>query len=173
MISDPYVVRLAQRRDVALLPDIERRAGTRFDAYGLDKVMTEILTSLYDLEQSLAGQRLWVAAAASDRPVGFALACVVDSNAHLDELDVLPEHGRHGIGTALVETVCAWGRANGFKAITLSTLSHIPWNAPFYNRLGFRILPPDELSETLQNLLREEVALGLPTDHRVIMRREL
>ncbi len=156
-----------------MLPEIERRAGTRFEAYGLGKVMTEILTPFDQLEQGRAEQRLWVAAAADDRPVGFALACVVDSNAHLDELDVLPEHGRHGIGTALVETACAWGRANGFKAITLSTLSHIPWNAPFYSRLGFRILPPDELSETLQSLLREEVEHGLPADHRVVMRREL
>src|SRR5260221_3691709 len=172
MLSEQYIIRLARREELPTLREVERRANTRFSRYGLEKVMTEVLTPLDWLEENWAEQRVWVAAH-NDTPVGFALACVVDSNAHLDELDVLPEHGQHGLGTALVETVCEWGRTNGFKAMTLSTLSNIPWNAPFYSRLGFHIIAPDKLSEPQRNLLREEVEFGLPGENRVIMRREL
>jgi len=117
--------------------------------------------------------RLWVAADELDRPVGFALASIVGDNAHLDELDVHPAHGQRGLGAALVEAVCDWARASGYRAITLTTLRDIPWNAPWYQRLGFRVLEENELSQALHDLLQEEIQRGLPAHKRVVMRREL
>jgi GNAT superfamily N-acetyltransferase len=116
---------------------------------------------------------LWVAVDRENRPVGFALGGVVGQNAHLDELDVLPDHGRRGLGRALVEAACDWAREAGYRAITLNTLSHIPWNGPFYERLGFRILAPAELTAEQNELLRREIEAGLPAENRVVMRREL
>jgi GNAT superfamily N-acetyltransferase len=173
VLPDGYAIRLARPDDLPHLADIERRAGARFAAYSFATQTTQVLTPPEALREGLDHRRLWLAVTAEDCPVGFALASVVEANAHLDELDVLPEHGQRGLGTALVDTVCAWGRENGFKVVTLSTFSHVPWNAPFYARRGFRILAPDELSEALQRILREEVARGLPAEQRVIMRREL
>jgi len=135
--------------------------------------MAEILTPRHALEQGLTEQRLRVVVTQQGDPVRFALARVVERHAHLDELDVLPEHGRRGLGSALVETACAWGRANGFRVITLTTLSNIPWNGPFYSRLGFRILTADELSEAQRAILDEDVERGLPAENRVMMQREL
>jgi ribosomal protein S18 acetylase RimI-like enzyme len=112
-----------------------------------------------------------VAADVNDRPVGFALADEIGGNAHLDELDVCPAHGQRGLGTALVEVVCHWAKASGYRAITLTTLRHIPWNAPWYQRLGFRVLEEHELSAALHQLLQEEIQRGLPADQRVAMRR--
>jgi GNAT superfamily N-acetyltransferase len=114
-----------------------------------------------------------VAADEDDRPVGFALARIIGDNAHLDELDVDPAHGQQGLGTALVETVCDWAEASGYCAITLTTLRHIPWNAPWYQRLGFRVLEEYEWSAALRDLLHEEIHRGLPANQRVAMRREL
>lgn len=48
-----------------------------------------------------------------------------------------PEHGRRGIGGALVGSVCDWARASGIASVTLTTYREIPWNEPFYRRLGF------------------------------------
>jgi len=60
------------------------------------------------------------------------------------------------------------------KAVgTLSTLRDVPWNAPFYGKLGFRILVERELTQTLRELLESEARLGLPMKNRVLMRREL
>ena len=38
--------------------------------------------------------------------MGFALCGAVDGHAHLFEMDVVPEFGRRGIGSALLEAVC-------------------------------------------------------------------
>jgi N-acetylglutamate synthase-like GNAT family acetyltransferase len=72
-----------------------------------------------------------------------------------------------------VEAVCDWARASGHRAVTLTTLRHIPWNAPWYQRRGFRVLEENELSEALRDLLQEEIQRGLPADQRVALRREL
>jgi GNAT superfamily N-acetyltransferase len=97
----------------------------------------------------------------------------VGDNAHLNELDVHPAYGKRGLGTALVEAVCEWARVSNYRAITLTTLRYIPWNAPWYQRLGFRILEDDELTAPLCELLHDEIRRGLPADQRVAMRREL
>ncbi len=168
-----YHVRLARDEDLNALPDIEREAAIRFAPYGLAEPLSNILTSIASLREGLQADRLWVAADGDDRPVGFALAGVVGENAHLAELDVHPAHSRRGLGTALVETVCDWARDSGYRAITLTTLRHIPWNAPWYQRLGFRILSEDELTAALSDLLHDEIQRGLPADQRVAMRRDL
>src|SRR5262249_4016167 len=108
-----------------------------------------------------------------NRPLGFAVASVVDGGAHLEELDVLPEAGRRGIGTRLVRTVCDWAATQGFTTITLSTFRDVPWNAPFYERLGLRPPPPAELSPALREVRAREQHLGIVLEERVMMRRNL
>ncbi len=168
-----YPIRLARIEDLSALPEIERQANTLFASYGLAEQLSDVLTPIESLREGAQANRLWVAADENDRPVGFALAGVVGDNAHLDELDVHPAHGRRGLGQALVEAVCEWAKASGYHAITLTTLRHSPWNAPWYQRLGFRVLETGELSETLRDLLQQEIQRGLPADQRVAMRRDL
>ena len=168
-----YHIRAARAGDLDALPAIEQKAAARFAPYGLAETLSNILTPSELLGEGMQADRLWVATDESDRPVGFALASVVGDNAHLDELDVHPAHGRRGLGTALVEAVCDWASASGYRVITLTTLGHIPWNAPWYQRLGFRVLEEGELTEALRNLLREEIQRGLPAEQRVAMYREL
>ena len=166
-----YQIRLARVDELAALPDIERRAAERFACFGLAEVFSRIVTPLELLRDREGAGQVWVAVGDDDRPVGFAVVSILDGNAHLDELDVLPDHGCRGIGTALVETACTWARSAGYHAITLSTLRGIPWNAPFYAKLGFRILAEDELTQPLRELLDHEARLGLPMENRVLMRR--
>ncbi len=168
-----YHIHLARQEDLSALPGIEREAAIRFAPYDLALPLSTILTPIESLREGLRADRLWVAADENDSPVGFALAGVVGENAHLDELDVHPAHGQRGLGTALVETVCNWAKASGYHAITLTTLRHIPWNAPWYQRLGFRVLEEHEMSEALCDLLHEEIQRGLPADQRVALRRAL
>jgi len=169
----PYTIRHAIETDLACLSDIEQHAAVRFAPYKLDKTMSTIVTPYDAFVEGLTEGLLWVAADDNDRPVGFALACVVGNTVHLDELDVLPEHGRRGLGTRLVETVCDWARTNHYQAITLTTLSHIPWNRPWYERQGFRVLSPHEYTPLQAMLLQTDIIRGLQHKNRVIMRREL
>lgn len=168
-----YSIRPAALEELPHLPAIERASAVLFAPYGLHERFATVVTPLRDLERGQAAGALWVAVGSDGDPVGFALAGEVGGNAHLEELDVLPAHGRRGIGRALVETVLAWARATGFKAVTLTTLRHVPWNAPFYERLGFRVLEGEELGAVLRTLLREEAARGLPAENRVAMRCDL
>jgi GNAT superfamily N-acetyltransferase len=161
------------RSDLSLLPDIERNAAAVFAEFELADVFARVLTPFRDLEEGLRASRIWIATASAGAPVGFALACIVGGNAHLDELDVLPDHGRQGLGTALVETFLRWARDSAFSGATLTTLRHVPWNAPFYERLGFRVLSPGEVTPALSELLRSESEWGLPAEDRVAMYRPI
>ncbi|HPG41691.1 MAG TPA: GNAT family N-acetyltransferase [bacterium] len=169
----PYAIRHAIESDLACLSEIEKRAAVRFAEYDLEKIMSTITTPPDAFAEGLTARLLWVAADDNDSPVGFALACAVGNTVHLDELDVLPEHGRRGLGTRLVETVCDWARTHHYKAVTLTTLSHIPWNGPWYERQGFRVLSPHEYTPLQAMLLQTDIIRGLPEKNRVIMRRDL
>ena len=165
-------IRLAREADLAAFRTIEQSAAGLFADYGLAELFTSMPTPGESFREGLHDARLWTAETGG-RPVGLALAGVVGGNAHLEEIDVLPEFGRRGIGRALIETVFAWARGEGFSAITLTTMRNVPWNAPFYARMGFRVLKPEELSEPLRELLSAEIGRGIPAENRVAMMKHL
>jgi ribosomal protein S18 acetylase RimI-like enzyme len=164
-----YSIRVARRKDIHHLPYVERDAVRRFAVFGLDE-MTGATIPLELLEQRQSCGQLWVALR-DDKPVGFAVASVLDDNGHIDELDVSVQHGRRGLGSRLVKKVCNWAFRSGLKGVTLSTLRTIPWNAPFYVKLGFDVMREEDLTEGLQRLRQLEALAGLPVSQRVIMRR--
>jgi GNAT superfamily N-acetyltransferase len=116
---------------------------------------------------------LWVALDAAGTPVGFAVASVHGRRVHLDELDVLPEHGRKGVGSALVGSVEDHAVDSGCTEITLTTFGDIPWNAPFYASIGFEVIPEQDLDVELLRRLSAETELGLHRSRRVAMRKPL
>jgi GNAT superfamily N-acetyltransferase len=112
---------------------------------------------------------LWVALA-GDAPVGFALVKMLAGDLpHLNEVDVEPSHGRRGLGTALVRTVCEWATSSGFSMLTLTTFREVPWNLAFYARLGFVEIPQDVLRPELVAVVSEEAARGLAPEMRAVM----
>jgi GNAT superfamily N-acetyltransferase len=176
-MDDGYSIRLAVSEDIAFLPSIEKRAGVLFNGClgetGLTAAAFEQVQTVDDLDEAQQLGRLWVAVSPGGDRVGFALVVDVGGSAHVEELDVLPEHGRRGVGTRLLETVCKWAGGAGYPKVTLSTFRHVPWNAPFYSRRGFRIVDPADVSEQHVQLVRAEKARGLRIDLRVIMERRI
>lgn len=109
-----------------------------------------------------------------DRPVGFSILEIVDGDVYIDEVDVHPSHGRQGLGTALVRASCDWALAHGYRAITLTTWRDVPWNGPFYRKLGFEEVPDAALGPQLAAVRREEERRGLGRQYaRCAMRRQL
>ena len=95
-------------------------------------------------------------------PVGFALVEILEpAAAHLEEIDVHPDHGRRGLGTWLVRHVCQWAEANGPGVVTLTTFRDVPWNMPFYAHLGFEEVAPAALTPALRAVLEDEARRGL------------
>jgi GNAT superfamily N-acetyltransferase len=163
-----YEIVLARPRDVLLIGSIELAAARLLRGYAPEPVLNEV-TSERDLRDAQRNGCLWVALEA-DTPVGFAHVKIIEPNAvHLDELDVHPDHGRRGLGTRLVKAVCAWARARGDVAVTLATFREIPWNMPFYARLGFEAIPAGALSPALRAVVDDEAHRGLDPARRVVM----
>jgi predicted N-acetyltransferase YhbS len=120
-------------------------------------------------QQPFQAGQVWVAVDRHEAVVGYAIACEVDNTLYLQQIDVAPEHGRKGIGSALVNTICAWAKQQGYRIVSLSTFQDIPWNAPFYSKLRFYPVDEAELTIGFQQIRRKELEAGLPIADRVIM----
>jgi predicted N-acetyltransferase YhbS len=145
--------------------------GVRTIAYAF-LVDAEPLPLEFVRQQFQAGL-VWVAVDLHQTVIGYAIARKVDETLYLQQIDVAPEHGRSGIGSALVETVCDRAKQQGDRIVSLSTFRGIPWNAPFYFKLGFRPIDEAELTTGFQQIRLQEVEAGLPISDRVIMYRVL
>lgn len=169
-MRDSYRVAPALLEHVSVLPGIESAAAELFR----DTVPTELLEHVTPESVFLDAQRegmLWVALGPADRPVGFVRVVVTGPRVHLAELDVLPEHGRRGVGTALVQAVEDWARASRISEITLTTYRDLPWNAPFYARLGFGVVPECEWDAETRRRFEEEAGLESERARRVVMHK--
>lgn len=160
-----YQIRLAEEADLTYLHAVERAAARLFPAERLpdpDDVMP-----MEELERAAANGLLWIAVGAGE-VIGFAMAKEEAGLLHLAEVAVHPDHGRRGVGTQLVRAVIRQAVERRLGGVTLTTFCDLPFNAPFYAKLGFRILDPAELSPMLRDILAEEARLGMT--NRVAMR---
>jgi GNAT superfamily N-acetyltransferase len=171
MLTSPYKLRRARKKDIPLIRSVEREAVSLFrdmrEDLGLGPQV--ILTPIEMVSAAQESEKLWVAVDGEDRPVGFALVFEVDGLAHFHQLNVHPSHGRKGLGRALMQVVHDWARECGYPGITLSTFRDVPWNAPFFARCGFRVMESEKLSPGLVQLVERERERGMRMDLRVIM----
>lgn len=168
-----YRIEPACAADIPALPAIERAATSLFAPGQLPESVRTDVTPTRDLQAALDAGLLWIARGADGEVVGFALVDLLAGGPHLEEIDVHPSHGRRGVGRALVEAVLRWAGAEGHHAVTLTTFRDVRWNAPFYERLGFRALAPSELTAELAAIVEDETGRGLALDRRVVMRCDL
>ena len=167
------MIRLAHPGDLPALVDIEREAGGLFRAVDMAAIADDDPGSVAELAVYQSDGRVWVSVDDDDRPVAYLVAEVVDGHAHIEQVSVRPSHARRGLGSALIETLAAWARARGLPALTLTTFAAVPWNAPYYERLRFRVLADAELGAGLRAIRQAEAARGLDAWPRVAMIRPL
>ena len=163
----------ARADDLASLVEIERAAGETFRSLGMDLVADDDPGSPEELMAYAEGGRAFVALGVDDRPLGYLLLDVVDDAAHIEQVSVHPDHARQGIGRALIERAAAWATARDLRALTLTTYLDVPWNGPYYERLGFRYLAHQEETPGLRDIRQHERAVGLDAWPRACMRRSL
>lgn len=166
-------IELARKHHLSKIPAIEQAAAAMFPEDYLPSPIRFEVTDPETLREAQAGSRLWVATIKPGKVVGFAMADVIDGQAHLDEMNVVPDFGRRGIGTELIQVVMAWAIRCGFPGLTLVTFRNLPWNAPFYEKLGFAMLRESQLGDELRELLSEEAAAGIDVSKRICMELSL
>ena len=165
-------IRPARHVELQSLREIEIAAGQVFAEVGLPEIAAHEPYDLATMAKYVDAGHAWVIAN-DDTAIGYAIVDVVDGLAHLEQVSVHPDWGRRGLGARLLEHVCDWATDEGFPAVTLTTFTHLAWNAPFYAAHGFRELTENELGPELRRLREEEAREGLDPALRVCMRRDL
>jgi GNAT superfamily N-acetyltransferase len=164
-------IKLATERDLGRLSEIEKSAAQAFlQIPELSRLAAGEVQSIQRHRELMLLGSNWVALTDRNISVGFLSAERLGDELHIWELSVHRNHHGAGIGKALMKRAIQEARVWGLRAVTLTTFRDVPWNAPFYQRLGFEILSPEETDERLCRALRHERASGLPAERRCAMR---
>lgn len=137
----------------------------------MDRIADDEPPAPETLREAITHDRLWVVD--DPGPVAYLLALDVDGSAHIEQVSVRADRARRGLGRVLIDHLADVARAEGLDALTLTTFTDVPWNAPYYRRLGFRVLTESEWTPGLRHIRHVEAAQGLDAWPRVCMRREL
>ncbi|OJF14899.1 acetyltransferase (GNAT) family protein [Couchioplanes caeruleus] len=150
---------------------IESRAGALFHDVGMPDIAAHPVPPAGALARFVHAGRSWVVAGDADAPVAFVLVELVDGLAHIEQVSVDPPYARNGLGRDLIDHVGRWAAARDLPALTLTTFCSVPWNGPYYSRLGFVELTAEERGPELARLMEREAEHGLDPVERISMCR--
>ncbi|MEU5320761.1 GNAT family N-acetyltransferase [Streptomyces sp. NPDC021056] len=166
-------IRAVRLDELTVLQDIEWAAGQCFRDIGMPEIADDEPLTLGELARYHHAGMAWVATDDADTPVAYLIADLVDGNLHVEQVSVHPDSAHRGIGRLLLDHLAAHATSQGVPALTLTTFTEVSWNAPYYARLGFRILDDSNHTPGLREIRRREAAHGLDRWPRACMRREL
>lgn len=167
------LIRAATETDFTLLPDVEVDAAQAFLDYGLDTIADHqpaSATSYLNLPKDSA---VFVADRQDKMVIGFVVAMRVDSQAYLKEVAVRRAHAGHGVGRRLIDAAITWARCNLYLHMTLTTFADVPFNAPFYRKIGFSAFDPGRNWPELRAIREHERKIRLEFRPRVAMIKSL
>ncbi len=157
--------------DSPRLIEIERAAGEQFREVGMDFVADDDPGTVPELDAYVRAGRSWVAVDDDDRPMAYLIADELDGDLHIEQVSVDPAYARRRLGADLIERAAEYARRHRFPALTLTTYADVPWNGPYYARLGFRVMALEELTPGLVAVRAAEARRGLDRWPRVCMAR--
>ncbi|CZR64787.1 uncharacterized protein PAC_14686 [Phialocephala subalpina] len=139
---ESYYIRSPRSSDIPNLEKVERSAAEIFLTANLGFLLDAPTVDPYLLASMANSGHLWVAVDRYDMPIGFIGGQYLEGNFHIIEVSVARAYQGRGIGKALMATMVDQIRAEGYKTITLTTYRDLPWNAPWYSRMGFVEVKP-------------------------------
>ncbi|MFG2998688.1 GNAT family N-acetyltransferase [Streptomyces sp. NPDC048340] len=166
-------IRAVRLDELGLLQDIERAAGECFRDIGMPEIADDEPLPREELARYQETGLAWAAVDDTDAPRAYLIAERVDGNLHVEQVSVHPDSARRGIGRSLLERLAVRATTEGAPALTLTTFTEVPWNAPYYERCGFRSLDPGALTPGLREIWDREAEHGLRRWPRTVMRRPL
>ncbi|MEZ6001994.1 GNAT family N-acetyltransferase [Hyphomonas sp.] len=168
-----YDIAPALLDDIARLIEVDLAAGQLFAPTGLlsDEALQDHVPETVMVQAVEAGDLLKICNG-GDLPAGFALVSHRGGTLYLDQISVHPDHGRRGLGGELVRHVLQVAKQRRLKQVTLSTFRDVPWNAPFYGKLGFREIPRKDMADWMLDLEKIQ-AESLDVSRRCFMVRKI
>ena len=162
------LIRPGLEADLQRLVVVEVEAGQVFRTVGMTEVAEDV-PQIPDLREAVEAERLWVMEVGSE-VAGYISAEVLDGNAHVAQVSVAPAYAGRALGRAMIEFLEDWGRAAGCPATTLTTFRDVPWNGPYYLRLGYRVLRKEDTGPELARTMAHEASLpGIDASLRCAM----
>ncbi len=162
-VEDPQL-RAAVAADVPLLGPIEEAADRLFVEAGLGEFSGSISNEAAAL--GVAEGRITVAEV-DGTVVGWVHVATIAGELSIDQISVDPNHQGRGIGWALMRHVMTRAEEG---SIILDTQSDVSWNQPWYEKLGFAVVPEADWSEDMAKIAARQTAAGLDWQTRVFMR---
>jgi GNAT superfamily N-acetyltransferase len=166
-------IRAVSLNDLPVLQGIEKAAGQCFRDVGMPQIAEDEPLLLAELARYHDAGLAWVVADPSDAPVAYLIADRIDGNLHIEQVSVHPDSARRGIGRSLLDHLAAHATGEGVHALTLTTFTEVPWNAPYYARCGFQLMDDTVLGPGLREIRDREGAHGLDRWPRTCMIRAL
>lgn len=166
-------IRLARHDDLKRLQAIEVAAGAAFTSVGMPEIAAAEPPPFDELRRHLVEARIWVATDQQDEPIAYLVVELLDGAAHIEQVSVHPAFGHRRIGRGLVDHVDQWARVRRLPALTLTTFRAVPWNAPYYERCGFRVMDETGIGPELRARRDAESEHGLDPKDRVCMVRDV
>lgn len=163
-------IRLASPDDVPKVAPLELAAGEVFRSIGMDAIADDPPIAEAVLLQAVEEQRLWVAVEYGVLKA-YLLGEFLPHSLHIDQVTVHPDAARRGLGALMIESVSADPRSKELGLITLTSFANVPWNAPYYERIGFLDIAESEWPEGVAEKVAADNAHGLDAWPRVVMQR--
>jgi GNAT superfamily N-acetyltransferase len=169
MASSSVHIRLALPSDIPHVSSLENASDNLFLSFGMKEIAEIPPIPFESYEKHRVLEQLWVATLPPEladgearESVGFVQVDCYENNgvyrtAYVHQISVSPKHSRKGIGKQMLEFVEKWATSRSFEALDLTTFDHVPWNRPYYERLGFKVLTEEELSNGEMKSVREEL----------------
>jgi GNAT superfamily N-acetyltransferase len=168
-----HAIRLATMDDLPKLAAVERSAATAFRDVNLAWVADGETLNAACLVAMYENRMLWVAVDATDAPIGFLAAQLLDKQVYIAELSVILGYQRKGFGKALITVAIASVRSKGANHMTLITYRDVVWNGPFYTRLGFAEVEAASLGPGHMDMLLDDAAAGHDPSRRCVMAKSV
>ncbi|AEF44093.1 GCN5-related N-acetyltransferase [Serratia sp. AS12] len=164
------LVRLAQLQDIPQLIAIERSAAQLFLQQPAWRFLAKgPVMSRQQHADFIQQQQEWLAESTPGEVAGFIAVLPQRQDWHIAELSVAADWQRRGIGRRLIAEVAMLAKSQGAQRLTLTTFIDVPWNAPYYQRLGFQPVAVERLSLPLRQRLAEEAVQGFVAGSRCAM----
>lgn len=164
--------RLANTDDIPQIAPLETAAAEVFRTIGMETIAEDEPISEETLLQAVNDHRLWVATEYGTLRA-YLLAELLPESLHIEQVTVHPDAAHRGIGAMLIESVAADPRAIALGQITLTSFENVPWNAPYYERIGFVDIAEPQWPSGIAAIVQAERDKGLMAWPRVVMMRTL
>jgi predicted N-acetyltransferase YhbS len=174
-MQDSFAItfRFAELDEIEAVRAIEFEAAQRFAGIGMTGIADAQPMKADFVRRKIEMSEIIVAVNEAARCVAFVMFAPLPTRFYIEELDVLTAWAGRRIGAELIEQVNLLARKAGARQLVLSTFRDVPWNAPYYRRLGFDVIESGQLDAKLRAIRAAHVAHGLDESKRVFMCREV